>query len=723
MINLNKISKIYSVNKTEFKALDDINMEFPNTGLISIFGRSGSGKTTLLNIIAKHETPTAGELKSNINYDTAPIVFQDTELLDDLDVKSNLMLIAKMYKKDFEQIEELLKTFELSGYENKKVNQLSAGEKQRIAIIRALLADSPVLLCDEPTANLDYENAMIVVNILKKISTNRLVIVATHDVDIFKEASFEWYSLSNGKIVDCNINSHSDVSSYNYQKPKFDFKSILILSNRGIKKNFIKYIFLTISLIFSFVLMLFSLNVLCLKEENVKIHYNNKLEYKEFELIYNHDKNKLDSMIDYDCDSLGYDYIKTIYIECKAHFNRDLKIGDYIFRLDESPYKMICGDSTIDDNEVVIPSTYADDILTETSFTSYEQLIGHKVNIFKNENHISGIYDSSSLYRDHMPILVNENSSNPSEPRVYTSGRFVCYDGEKMTSLILESNDEYTVTMGRTIENENEILIGLREARELVGYDDEKLMDVIGTEFGTYTFAKPTYYQFFNTTETLISDYKQTHDPITFTIVGIYFDYGVFIKDSLYNELADNYLTQEYRYGFAIKNKLEKKDYKMLSDKNIIDCTQYTEVVHDIYKDVNNVSLITSGVGAFLLIISICILCNYYSLSQTKKNKEVGVLASFGIKKNKLLIYMCLDIILSAFISIIISNLAIPLINKFINDFSIKEGYSIINAVYYSGYTIIYSILIFVIIVSFTILFSIFKNRKRNIVDMIYDRR
>ncbi len=724
MISVKNVSKIYNVNNKLYKALDNITISFPSKGLVSIFGRSGSGKTTLLNIIAKHETVSEGEVDSNFSYDCAPIVFQDAQLIEDLDVKANLTIVANLYNKPYSMVEELLEKFGLAGFDIKKINQLSAGEKQRITIVRALLADSQVLLCDEPTANLDSENAKIVVDILKKISEEKLVIVATHDVDLFKEVSCDWYSFENGQIKESQMNSTNEEVCVVSNNAKLDLKSLFYLSKKGIRKNMLRYIFLTISLLLSFVLLLFSLNVLCLNEKKVKIDYNNHLEYKEFEMIYNHDKNKQESMLDFDYDSLGYNYIKTIYISCNITLNRPYKIGDYIFQMDNSPYKMICGDSELDDNEVLIPSEYAKEIIENTTFTNYEELIGLKVQTFANNNHIAGIYDSSKLYNGYMPIIVKETSSTPSNPKEYTWGRFVCYDGEKMTSLTLSSQEKYTINegWGRTIENENEILIGLSQAREMVEYKDERLGEVLGKTYGTFTFAKPTYYQNHNTPDTSISEYSKKMEPITFTIVGIYSDSGIFVKQSLYDELADNYLTQEYRYGVAFKDHLSKKDYDKLSDKGIIDCTQYTEAVHEIYKDVKNISYITSGLGAFMFVISVCILCNYYSLSQTKKNKEIGILASFGVKKNELLIFMCTDIIFSACLAIVLANFCIPILNRIINGFAVNKGYSLIYAIYYSGFTVLISILLLMLITFITIMFSIFKNRKRNIVDMIYNR-
>lgn len=724
MIFLKNISKIYNVNNRVYKALDDITISFPNNGFVSIFGRSGSGKTTLLNIIAKHETISEGTIESDFEYDFAPIVFQEAQLIEDLDVKGNLMVVAKLYNKSYSIVDELLNRFGLAEFDKKKINQLSGGEKQRITIVRALLADSQVLLCDEPTANLDFENARIVINTLKDISKEKLVIVATHDVDLFKDVSDDWYSFENGKIKEFHLNSKSDMIPSVVSKPKFSFKSKVYLSKKGIKGNAFRYVFLTISILLSFILLLFSLNFLCLNEEKVKIDYNNHLEYKEFEMIYDNNKEKKESMIDFDYDSLGYDYIKTIYTSCVVSLNRNYIIGDYIFQMDYSPFEMLCGKSRIDDNEVIIPSKYADEIIENTTFTSYESLIGTNVQIFDNDNYIVGVYDSQKMYSGYMPLVVKETSSTPGDPKEYSLGRFACYNGEKMTSLGLSTQETYTISegFGREIQNESEVLIGLSQAREIVGYDDKRLGEVLGKTFGTYTFVKPTYYQSHNIEDTNISEYNKKMEPITFTIVGIYSDSGIYIKQSLYDELSENYLSQAYRYGVAIKDHLSKYDYNVLSKKNIIDCTQYTEVVHEVYKDVKNISFVTTGLGLFIFAISICILCNYYSLSQTKKNKEVGILASFGVKKNELLIFMCTDIIVSASIAIILANLFIPIVNRVINGFAVRKGYSLIYAIYYSGFTVLFSVLLLIFIAFITILFSIFKNRKRNIIDMIYNR-
>ena len=217
MIKLNNITKKYIVNKKEQCVLDHINIVLPNKGLIILKGKSGAGKTTLLNILAKIDRPTSGEIISDFEYRNTAIVYQDSQLIDDISVEQNLKIVADLYAKSYKDIEELLIKFNMLEYKDKKNTQLSGGEKQRISIIRALLAECPIILCDEPTANLDEENAMNVVSLLKEISNNKLVIVSTHDVDLFREYIDGEVELERGKVVNYNISKedNSEVNVYN----------------------------------------------------------------------------------------------------------------------------------------------------------------------------------------------------------------------------------------------------------------------------------------------------------------------------------------------------------------------------------------------------------------------------------------------------------------------------------------------------------------------------
>ena len=249
---LRNISKKYLINKSaDFFALKNINLSFPGTGLHGIIGKSGSGKSTLLNLIGGLDEPSSGSIYlnqhrySNKHKDTfykndVGIVFQQYHLLEDRTVLYNIalpLLINGSNKKEaYQKAVECLRFINFSNdlYEQ-RCSLLSGGEKQRVAIARAIIKNPTILLCDEPTGALDSANSIIVLELLKKISKDRLVIVVSHNLPIIEEYSDRIIELSNGKIIsDRVINLIED-------KPKSIVKSKRKISNWTTDFSFYNY--------------------------------------------------------------------------------------------------------------------------------------------------------------------------------------------------------------------------------------------------------------------------------------------------------------------------------------------------------------------------------------------------------------------------------------------------------------------------------------------------
>lgn len=196
MIEIKNITKIFKDKKkdNEVVALNDVSFNLPEKGLIFINGKSGSGKSTLLNLIGGLDTPTSGQIFFNKNditkfsfqqfnrYRSGYIgfVFQDYHLLDELTVEENINFFA--YKKEGSfSFEEILELTDLKGLEKRHINELSGGQKQRVAIARAVLKNPLLLLCDEPTGNLDENTSAQILELLKQISKRILVVVVSHN--------------------------------------------------------------------------------------------------------------------------------------------------------------------------------------------------------------------------------------------------------------------------------------------------------------------------------------------------------------------------------------------------------------------------------------------------------------------------------------------------------------------------------------------------------------
>ena len=202
MLNIKKITKVYKTGSFTQKALDNVSIAFRKSEFVSILGPSGSGKTTLLNIIGGLDKYTSGDLIINEvstkkykdkDWDSyrnhrIGFVFQSYNLIPHQTVLSNVELaltLSGVSKKERRRkAKAVLKEVGLEKHINKKPNQMSGGQMQRVAIARALVNDPDILLADEPTGALDSETSVQIMEILKKISKDKLVIMVTHNPEL-----------------------------------------------------------------------------------------------------------------------------------------------------------------------------------------------------------------------------------------------------------------------------------------------------------------------------------------------------------------------------------------------------------------------------------------------------------------------------------------------------------------------------------------------------------
>ena len=220
MLELNDIKKDYVSSSTTVSALKGINLRFRDCEFVSILGQSGCGKTTMLNIIGGLDKYTSGDLKINgvstKNYrdrdwdfyrnNSIGFVFQSYNLIPHQTVLSNVELaltlsgVSKAERK--KRAIEALEKVGLGEQIHKKPNQMSGGQMQRVAIARALVNNPDILLADEPTGALDTETSVQIMEILKEISKDRLIIMVTHNPELAKDYSTRIVRLLDGVITD-----------------------------------------------------------------------------------------------------------------------------------------------------------------------------------------------------------------------------------------------------------------------------------------------------------------------------------------------------------------------------------------------------------------------------------------------------------------------------------------------------------------------------------------
>ena len=217
MLKLNNIKKNYETGNESVKALKGISIEFRENEFVSILGPSGCGKTTLLNIIGGLDHYTSGDLiidgistkkYKDRDWDTyrnhrIGFVFQNYNLISHQTVLSNVELALTLSGVDKhirrKKAIEVLEKVGLKDQMYKKPNQMSGGQMQRVAIARALVNDPDILLADEPTGALDTKTSVQIMEILKEISKDRLIIMVTHNPELAQKYSTRIINLLDGK--------------------------------------------------------------------------------------------------------------------------------------------------------------------------------------------------------------------------------------------------------------------------------------------------------------------------------------------------------------------------------------------------------------------------------------------------------------------------------------------------------------------------------------------
>lgn len=252
MLELKNITKVYKTDNFKQNALDKVSISFRKNEFVSILGPSGSGKTTLLNIIGGLDNYTSGDLIINgvstkkykdKDWDTyrnhqIGFVFQSYNLIPHQSILSNVELaltLSGVSASDRrKRALEALKNVGLSSHVHKRPNQLSGGQMQRVAIARALVNNPDILLADEPTGALDSKTSEQIMNLLKEVAKNRLVIMVTHNKELAEDYSTRIIELKDGHILgDSNPFDKTQEKDENIRKRKkknMSFSTALTLS-------------------------------------------------------------------------------------------------------------------------------------------------------------------------------------------------------------------------------------------------------------------------------------------------------------------------------------------------------------------------------------------------------------------------------------------------------------------------------------------------------------
>ena len=450
MLKVTEIGKEYE----DKVALFDVSLTFPDKGLVIIKGESGSGKTTLLNLLTALDYPTRGK----VEFDGVEItpknsehfrmkycgnIYQDYMLLEDLSVNENIELALQACGQQYspsDVIELLNKVRIPEEYQDKKVSKLSGGEKQRVSIARAIAKRDAMIFADEPTGNLDSKSGKIIMDLLKEISLDRLVVVVSHNEKYNELYADYTVELEDGNVKSINLPNEAE----NKQKPAdFDSKNkikprtIARLTFWGFEKNRTKTI---VSMIVFVILAIFSVISTVTTLGDANLAYARSLENcKTKNVLINIDGNYLHvNDVDFDFDNLNkfrnnidYESANIYYFnyddmiferdrEAESEIRKLYSRGIYVTQAiiynpkQGMDVEVLYGDFPKEPNDIMLPYCYANyisKVIIDYKVDKIEDLIGKDFIFAKSRYYesdkeyykfkICGIFEEGDYYTDY----------------------------------------------------------------------------------------------------------------------------------------------------------------------------------------------------------------------------------------------------------------------------------------------------------------------------------
>lgn len=673
MLRIENVSKYYKYGKNKKVILDKVNINLGRSGMVAIIGASGSGKSTLLNIIAGSLRSDEGKVivgdkdiqklsEKEINYYRNKVVgyiYQDYNLIEYMSVYDNVRIGYSDNNRDY--VLALLKQLDIYDKRDTLVMKLSGGEKQRVAIARAMINNPRILLCDEPTGALDSQNGIRVMEILKKISENRLVIVVSHDKDLVSRYANEVINISDGVVVqDEKGNTNNDIED------KIIYKSARMRKLRKIALRHLlsnkKRTIMTMSAISLGIISM--MMILCMGnnfnkeinnlekevvgvypiiirngeyiEENTDVKKEEGKIYSSNENVY---ENKItEEYLDYLNSNIGSD--KIIY---NYFFNKPI-ISDLYKVLDSNVMKIIPSSKYIEDNyKIIVGNNVRDkyDILLKVDKDGnvnkkiidalgislgieYESVIGRQIKFISNDIYYKkgdGYYYINNDYEE----MFNDSEIELTivgiiqEVEDDDSGSFIYYDKVVQDEL-------------RMINKNSQILID-----EVNGDGNVLGIDIDKEEMIRYLGGSSTPSE-----------------------IEIYSD-NISDKDKIINVL------KEYNKSH------DKIIYEDIMASNI-------KIVRDFISIISGVLIIFSGISLIVSLIMISILT---SIRVLERKKEIGILRSIGAsKRNIKMIFNYENVLIGLGASIggiIILNLLVKPINTLIYNLTKLDNLLVID--------------------------------------------
>ncbi len=725
MLELRNISKSYKIGKEEFKVLKDISLKFYENEFTSILGPSGSGKTTLLNIIGALDKYDEGDLlingvstknytdKDNDAYRNYMVgfVFQNYNLIMTQSVLENVMLALTLngmsLKSRRKKAIEALDSVGLSKHINKLPTELSGGQMQRVAIARALVSDPDIILADEPTGALDSKTSKEIMELLKRIANNKIVIMVTHNESLAKTYSNRIITMQDGVVISDMGNKKNgkrkDNKKYGKNK-KMGFLTSLNLSFNNLLtkkgRTLLTALAGSIGIIGIAIILALSNGVnsyvkdmernslkdypITLQkkaisyDDMITLQVNEKKECNNDICTYNDTNDSNQTSLTYTNDLKSF---KT-YLDKRTEINDSILELDYVYDIDLQVYSLenseakklnINGNSGYNFND----NSYFKELVSNEELinSKYDLLAGH---VPSNKSEIVLVIpDDKVVSKTFLKTLnIKDNTTSDSgysyEDLLNITYKLVLstdyYKLENGVYKDYSTNKKYLndlVSKGLDLK-----VVGILKSKDsndtFMGYTNDLTEYIIGES------AKTTLYQ------------KQMADKSKNALTGIAFD-GI--------NTLDNFLKM---HGMAIKEEpsginIYPKDYDS-KDRIVKFLNAYNKEMEDsgnkdkviVYNDliktmiesvmgiVNVVSLVLIALVAISLVVSSIMIAIITYISVLERTKEIGILRALGASKKDIRRVFVAETFIEGFLAGvlgIISSLALALvINLFMRD-------------------------------------------------------
>ena len=586
MIRIEKLNKYYNKGKkNQIHVINNTNLELPSKGLVALLGVSGCGKTTLLNTIGGLDKVNKGKIyidnqritkRTSNKIDSIRnlkigYIFQDYKLFDDMTVYENVSIVLKMIGiKDKNEIKKrvdyVLTKLGIYRYRHRPCGMLSGGERQRVGIARAIVKNPDIILADEPTGNLDSKNTIEIMNIIKTIACDKLVILVTHEVDLAKFYGDRIIELVDGKIDKDYINDNVGDLDYKIDNKFYlkDFKHRYSNNDNNINVDVYSDLSEKLNLIIVF------------KNGNIYIKNKgkDKIEVVDDESnigFINENYKKLDKSV-YEKYSFDYDKIidKNIKLKYSSIFN--------IFTIFSNGFKKVFEYKLL--KKVLLVGFFLSALFVTYSVSNLFGL--YEVNdsefIEVNKNYLKYTNNGKNVYLDYLDMLKDDTISyvlpgNSVVSMLLDSGKYYQFDDIYFSGSLVSVNnvDSSDILYGNMPSNDNEILI------DVMTYDKMNEVDMVGLYSVSRLIGKEVFLK------SKILKYK---------IVGIVSlgSPSIYVFDNQFINIIDNSVNEYY---WDDSNNADKTlyDYSLYKDKLKIvrgrePKNDYEVIVHENFKDI-----------------------------------------------------------------------------------------------------------------------------------------